>query len=302
MYVSYDSYRVFYYVARYRSFTQAANAMFSNQPNVTRTIKNLENQLGCTLFERSNRGVSLTPEGERLFAHVSVAFEQLQAGEEELAGDKLLQSGVISIGVSEVALQCLLLPALKSFHALHPGIRLRVTNHSTPQALAALKNGLVDIAVVTSPTGCKPPLKLASLKRFREVAVCSSAFPELIGRPVSIRSLAEYPIILLGSHTMTHEFYSAYFTSHDLILSPDIEAATADQILPMVKNDLGVGFVPEDFVSAAPNDGTVHIIDLLEPIPERTICLVKHSGRALSIAARELERMLLELRQKNNDR
>ncbi len=292
MYVSYDSYRIFYYVAKYRSFTQAANALFSNQPNVTRAVKNLENQLGCTLFERSSRGVSLTPEGERLYAHVSIAFEHLQAGEEELACDKLLQSGVISIGVSEVALHCALLPALGQFHRLHPGIRLRVSNHSTPQALSALRNGLVDIAVVTSPTGSAPPLKKIPLRTIREVAVCSSAFSELTGRPVSLRELAGYPMISLGSQTKTHEFYSAYFTSHDLILMPDIEAATADQILPLVKNDLGIGFVPEEFLSGAVDGGTVHVIDLIEPIPQRSICLVKHSGRTLSIAAKELERML----------
>ncbi len=60
----------------------------------------------------------------------------------------------------------------------------------------------------------------------------------------------------------------------------------------MVRNDLGVGFVPEEFLRDAPDDGTIHTIDLIEPIPERSICLIKHSGRTLSIAAKELERML----------
>lgn len=294
MYISYDNYRIFYYVAKYRSFTQAANALMSNQPNVTRAIKNLEGQLGCTLFERSSRGVSLTPEGIRLYSHVSVAFEHLQAGEEELACDKMLQSGIISIGVSEVALHCALLPALGKFHRLHPGVRLRVSNHSTPQALSALRNGLVDIAVVTSPTGVTPPLKKNELKMIREVAVCSSAFSNLLNRPISIHELTEYPIISLSSQTKTYEFYSAYFSSNGLTLSPDIEAATADQILPLVRNDLGIGFVPEEFLTNEPYNSNLHIIDLIEPIPQRSICLIKYSGRSLSIAAKELEHMLLE--------
>ena len=62
MYINYEHYRIFYYVAKYRSFTQAASALLNNQPNITRTIKNLEDALGCTLFVRSNRGVTLTPE------------------------------------------------------------------------------------------------------------------------------------------------------------------------------------------------------------------------------------------------
>ena len=70
MVISYDAYRTFYTVAKLGSFTRAANALMSSQPNLTRTIRNLESVLGCTLFVRSNRGVSLTPEGEKLFARV----------------------------------------------------------------------------------------------------------------------------------------------------------------------------------------------------------------------------------------
>ena len=128
MFISYDYYRIFYCVARYRSFTKAAGALMSNQPNVTRAIKNLENELGCTLFVRSNKGVELTPEGKMLFEHIKVAFDHIQAGEEELALDRSLKKGVVSIGASEVALHCLLLPILKRFHETYPGIKIRVSN------------------------------------------------------------------------------------------------------------------------------------------------------------------------------
>ena len=55
MEVTYDYYRIFYYAAKYKSFSQAATILMSNQPNVTRAIHNLESQLGCRLFIRSNR-------------------------------------------------------------------------------------------------------------------------------------------------------------------------------------------------------------------------------------------------------
>ena len=48
MYVSYDRYRIFYYVAKYGNISQAAKVLLNNQPNLTRTIKNLEGDLGCT--------------------------------------------------------------------------------------------------------------------------------------------------------------------------------------------------------------------------------------------------------------
>lgn len=92
MSISYDYYRIFYYVAKYKSFTQAANILLSNQPNVSRAVNNLENELGCRLFIRSNRGVTLTTEGQYLFSRVSAAHRQLEAAEAELADAKVFST------------------------------------------------------------------------------------------------------------------------------------------------------------------------------------------------------------------
>lgn len=62
--ITYDYYRIFYYVAQYKSFTRAAEALHNNQPNITRCMNNLESELNCTLFLRSNKGITLTPEGK----------------------------------------------------------------------------------------------------------------------------------------------------------------------------------------------------------------------------------------------
>lgn len=141
---TYDYYRIFYHVAQHHSFTKAAEVLHNNQPNITRCMNNLETELGCHLFVRSNRGVSLTPEGQKLFNHVAIAFEQLELGEAELKRDQSLTSGLISIGVSENALRIMLLSKLEAFHNHYPHVRLKISNHSTPQAIASMESGLVD--------------------------------------------------------------------------------------------------------------------------------------------------------------
>ena len=65
-----DYYRIFYYVAQYKSFSKAADVMGNNQPNITRCMNILENELGCKLFIRSNRGVQLTMR-ENVFSNMS---------------------------------------------------------------------------------------------------------------------------------------------------------------------------------------------------------------------------------------
>ena len=83
MEITYDYYRIFYYAAKYKSFSKAAEILMSNQPNITHFMNNLENQLGCRLFIRSNRGVTLTREGEKLYKHVTIAYQHFQLAELE---------------------------------------------------------------------------------------------------------------------------------------------------------------------------------------------------------------------------
>ena len=294
MQISYDYYRVFYYVAAYQSFTRAAEILMNNQPNLTRIIKNLESTLGCTLFVRSGKGVTLTPEGEKLYLHISAAFDHIQTGEQQLLQDKSLERGIVSVAAGEKSLSCFLLPVLREFRRRYPGIQIRISNDSGMKALEALGNKLVDLAVVAVPAQLERPFVEHRLKRFREAAVCGGAFNELIGRQVTLRELNEHPIICLGPKSKTYKLYSDLFLRHGLNFSPMIEAATSDQILPMVKNDLGIGFVPEEYLEKVREEDNVFVLDLKEEIPERFICLVERRDHHLSMAAKMLRDVILE--------
>lgn len=292
MNISYDYYRIFYFVATCKNITQAAKALYLSQPNVTRTMKLLEQALGCPLFLRSRRGITLTPEGELLLSHVAPAVEHIESVQKELTLERELQQGSVSIGASEVALRCLLLPVLKAFRERYPGIRVRVSNHSTPQAVRALREGMVDLAVVTTPVELPPDMELIHLRRIREVPVCAGTYAAGLRGPVSLEALSHYPLISLGSETMTYRLYSQWFSRNGLPFHPDVEAATADQILPMVKNYLGIGFVPEEFLEDDVEAGAVSRLELTVPVPSREICLVKRTGHGLGIAAQKFEEML----------
>lgn len=294
MNISYDYYRMFYYVAKCGSFTKAANALFGNQPNLTRAIKALEYELGCTLFTRSNKGVALTPEGEKLYRHISVAFQHIEAGEAEISLDKSLQKGMVSIAVSEVALHGLLLPVLENYHISHPFVRIKISNCSTPQAISELKSGIADFALVTTPTEIREDMKAVNIKSFSSVAVCGTAYSELENKTLSLCEASEYPIVSLDSKTKTYELYSKWFSDNGLVFSPDIEAATTDQLLPMIKHNLGIGFVPEMFVTSDSEQERIIRLRIKEKIPDGSICLITKKDRSLSIAAKKLAEMLCD--------
>ena len=287
---SLDHYRVFYQVARCQNITQAAEALYSSQPNVTHTIQLLEKQLGCSLFVRTNKGVRLTPEGTLLYSHVAPAMEHIQRAEEALKLQTQLRMGTLSIGASEVALRCLLLPILRQFRLEFPNIQVRVSNFSTPQAVRALGEGMVDLAVVTTPVEPGKGIRQEDLRTIREVAVCSCGLGLFPQRPITPEELAEYPLVSLGRNTMTYRLYEQWFRAGGLPFRPDIEAATADQILPLVKSDLGIGFVPEDFLTM--EAGELCRVPLAVSPPEREVCLLYCPDRPLSPAARTFRALL----------
>lgn len=287
MNVNFEYYKIFYYVAKYRNFTRAARVLGNSQPNITRAMNCLEQQVQSTLFIRTNRGVQLTSEGEKLYNYISAAMAQIFAAEEALSESDGLLYGNIVIGTSETALNIFLVDQLKSFHQKHPGIRLKIYNYSTPQALEAVRSGKVDFAVVSTPVETAGPLKVTSLASFQDILVGGRTFEHLTGRAVSLSELKEYSLMGLGRETMTYKFYNRFFMTHGQEFAPDIEVATTDQILLMVKSELGLAFVPEPMTRESLNKEEIVTIQLQEEIPMREICLVYDYQHPLNSSARQ---------------
>ena len=292
MYVDWEYYKIFYYVAKYQNFTRAARVLGNNQPNITHAMNRLESQLNCVLFIRSNRGVTLTPEGELLYSRIASAAVQIQDAEEELSATATLEHGAISISTTETALNIYLSEKLRAFHTEYPGIRLRISNHSTPQAVQAVRNGEVDFAIVTTPAEVENGLKMVELMPFYEVLVGGRTFTALASQTLNLKELAGYPLICLNEESMTRSFYRQFFLEHDAVLKPDTEAATTDQMLTLVKSELGLAFMPEPMAAPLLASGELVQLHLQEIIPSRSICLVYDHHRPLNTAARKFQQLL----------
>ena len=91
---------------------------------------------------------------------------------------------------------------------------------------------------------------------------------------------------------MTRNFYRQFFLDHDAVLRPDTEAATTDQMLTLVKSELGLAFVPESMAAEPLARGEIVQLHLREIIPQRSICLVYDHHRPLNTAARKFQQLL----------
>lgn len=292
MNTNFENYRTFYFVAKYGNITAAAEALYSEQPNVTRAIKNLERDLGCVLFARSNKGVTLTPEGEMLYRRVAIAYEQIAAAEEELSRHNGFEEGLLRIGVSETALHEVLLSALVRYHTLYPKIKFSLVNLTNTQAISAVKNQAVDFVLISTPFSLDKSLKSVPIKRFQDIVVCGERYRYLTGEKVSFRELTGLCIVSVNKTTKTYEYYRTLFRRYGLEFAPEIEVSTSNQILPIVKNNLGIGFIPASFAENEIANGEVFRLETEEEITPREVCLIKRADFSLSVAAKEFERLL----------
>ena len=290
----FEYYKAFYYVAKYENLTKAASVLKTSQPAVTRTIHNLENDLGCRLFTRSKKGMTLTPEGYTFYKYIAAGCAQFFKGENDLSNLISLENGTIYISATETALHCYLFEAMGEFNQKYPNVHFKVLNNSTTESINAVKEGKVDLAFVSTAFPVEKPLKRKILQNYQEILIGGSRYRELQGRKVSVKELSTYPWISLTAEALTRTFLNEYFEKHGLRFSPDMELATTDMILPAVKHNLGIGFIPEEFAKAEIESGNVFEIDVEEALPERSVILIYDTEYPQSIDSREFQNFLNE--------
>ena len=291
---NFEYYKVFYYVAKYENLTKASSVLKTSQPAVTRTIHNLENDLGCRLFTRSKKGMTLTPEGHTFYKYVAAGCAQFFKGENDLSNLISLENGTIYISATETALHCYLFEAMGEFNQKYPNVHFKVLNNSTMDSVNAVKEGKVDLAFVSTAFSVGKPLKRKILQNYQEILIGGSRYRELQGRKVSLQELSTYPWISLTAEALTRTFLNEYFEKHGLRFSPDMELATTDMILPAVKHNLGIGFIPEEFARAEIESGNVFEINVEEALPERSVILIYDTEYPQSIASKEFQKFLNE--------
>lgn len=290
--INFEYYKIFYYVAKYGNITKAAVALGSNQPNVTRVMKLLEGQLSCRLFVREARGICLTKEGETLYSHVEIACRHLLNAQEEIGGRDSLEKGTVEIGATETALHLFLLDALRDFKIEYPGIRIKIHNHATPETVKRLIGGKLDFAVITTPYETPKTVLCEKIMDFKEILAGGTKYERLGQEPFELKDAKNYPWIGLGRGSATYDLYRNFFIERGIDLELDMEVATSDLLLPLIQNNMGIGFVPEKAALPLLEEKKLVRIPVNCEVPGRSIQIVSDKGRGKGLAADTFYRYL----------
>lgn len=296
--ISFDYYKIFYEVATCKSITLAAHRLCLTQPTVSKYIQNLEQELGCKLFIRSQKGVILTAEGKLLLQQIGRACQQMGRAKSTIQEYVNCQSGKINIGASELTMRYFLLPYLERFQQQFPNVNIQIHAYSTPVSVSALNAGTIDFSLVITPIEEAEEFHVTEVAKFQDIVIAGNRFTHLQDRLLSLQDLLQYPIVCMEKGTTTRKFWDSIFREHGLELHPNIEVNSNDLIPPTVLHNLGIGFVPFKFArSYLVNFGLIQLNIGIE-IPERKICIVQNPSHPLSPAARAL---ILMMNKRNDD-
>lgn len=293
--------KAFYYAAKYGSVTRAAEVMNLSQPAVSQSIKQLENEIGLSLFYRESRGIRLTVAGELLFENVSQGYELIEKGLAKLRHLKNLELGEVRIGASDMTLRYYLLPYLESFHERYPEIKVTVSNAPTPETLSMLDGGTIDFGVVSSPFSATDELLVKKVREIEDIFVAGRRFISYKNHTLDLQRLETLPLILLERNTSTRSYMDGFLRQNGVTTTPEFELATSDMIVQFVLRNLGIGCVVRDFAREFLEEGTLFELRFNKMIPKRSICVVRNKRVPLSPAAGKLMELLDESERKSND-
>jgi DNA-binding transcriptional LysR family regulator len=141
--------RVFREVVRRGSLSAAAEALSFTQPAVSRQIAALEREAGARLLERTPRGIRLTEPGRVLLGHAEAILDRMAIARAQLESVSSLTGGRLRIGSFQTANATIVPRAIAAFARQHARVELSLVEATTPDAIARLRAGEIDVAVVT---------------------------------------------------------------------------------------------------------------------------------------------------------
>lgn len=288
-----ELYRVFCTVARCGSLSHAARELYISQPAVSQAMRRLEDSLGCSLFTRTSRGITLTSEGRMLFSYADKAVSLVTTAEDKLNRMRMLQSGSLMIGASDTLCQYFLLPYLERFHAEYPEIQLQVTNRTTPETVELLKIGKVDIALINLPLE-DDALQVRECLSVHDVFVAAERFQHFKGQKITIETLSREPLVLLEQASNSRKYLDAFASQQGIMLHPEIELGAHSLLVEFARIGLGIACVTSEFARGPLATGELFEIELDPPMPHRAIGVVWLDGVPLSAAALRFIQILLD--------
>ncbi len=273
MNIDYNLYKIFLYLFEEKSISKTAAKLYVSQPAISYSLKELESQLGYTLFYRNSKGIEPTNEAKELYSYVSTAFNIFKDAEEHIKNLNDLNIGCIIIGTPPHIGVSYLSSYIAEFRKLYPGIKFEIVSRSTKDMVEMLETRKLDLIVDTLPINSKKNVTKVTLAKLHNCF----AYNKNIMSDVSVdnlKDLKNYPLILPTVTSSIRLKLDEYLESKNINLSPMLESWPNEMMVELVRRGIGIGYFIKNVINSQNDRDNFEIIEFDNDLPDVDICCV----------------------------
>ncbi|WJJ12808.1 LysR family transcriptional regulator [Prescottella equi] len=249
-------------VAEEANFTRAAARVHVSQSGISAQIRQLENDLGAPLFDRSTRVAALTVAGEAALAHARAALAAARAVRDAVDDVNQLVRGRLEVGMVTACTVTPLFDALSSFHRAHPGIDVSLREDNSDRLVDDVRAGAVDLALV-GVAGAEPAgLHSFTVVRERLVAAVPRNHPLAQLSSVTLADVCAHPLVTLPPGTGIRTVLDRGCADLNCRASIALQASAPDAVAGLATRGLGVAILSDSMATSYPDLASRVIADV----------------------------------------
>lgn len=273
-------------VAKQRNFTKAATVLHISQPSLSKTIKNLENELGAPLFDRGAKQLELTDAGRAFLVNamnVLDAFDNLTA---ELNDVIHLKKGEIKIGIPPIIGAAFFSKLISNYKEAHPTFDMTLHEVGSNSIKQGVREGELDIGLI-----CNIPIKnesfeIIQLLKDPLMLIVHTDNPIANEASIDFAAIEKEPFILYRNDFSLHDRIMEACSNHGFQPTIVCESSQKDFMIEMVEAKLGVALLPSKICGQI-NSRSITAIPFTNPIVHLELGMIWKKHKYLPYAVRE---------------
>ena len=234
----------FLLVAEHRSFRRAAELSRRSQSALSLQVRELEAQLGASLFHRTTRAVSLTREGEALLPHARRAQAELDAGLRRVRAAAAMEGGRVALGCAPHIALVALPAVVAAFRRAHPDVAISIHEALQAEVLEAVRRQDLDFGIGPRPANA-PSLTFAPLREEAILALTPPRFAPRGARSIGLAALGALPLITTGGTNSMRAMIEEAAASIGVSFEIRCEVQMPGTAMALAAAGVGVAIIPE---------------------------------------------------------
>lgn len=284
--------QTFLLVAEHSSFRTAAEKVFRSQSAVSAQIRQLEEQLGISLFHRTTRRVHLTAEGLQLMECAKRALLEVESGLRLIRESADIRRGRVSLSCSPTIAETRLARVLAAFEKDYPGIEISVRELTSAALFETVRRREVDFGI--GPVVETAEFQFEPILEDPFYALVPKRFLNTTKDAISLATLTNMPLLVLSAATALRRTLEATMKERNLSFTTRYEFAQAQTLISMADAGLGAAILPRVALPSRPNPKT-HALRIVNPPIVRQVAVITLRGQSLSPASTRLVQLLHQL-------